>query len=132
MLYGTTEAGGSKQCGQGCGTLAPCYARPMGHLAEIAFLSVRLPETTRNRLKTVASARGQTVQSLVGGLVERFLVEEARTPPALGTAVATLRAHAEKLRQRAITALWVFGSVARGVSVRAGPCSGAGRIRGFW
>ena len=79
-----------------------------------AFLSVRLPETTRNRLKAAAVARGETVQGLVGSLVERFLAEEARKPPDLAVAMGTLRRHAGVLRGRGIAALWVFGSVARG------------------
>ena len=43
-----------------------------------AVLSVRLPSPARDRLKSAAAARGETVQGLVGGLVERFLVEEGR------------------------------------------------------
>ena len=84
-----------------------------------AFLSVRLPPTMRDRLKAVAASRGQTVQSLVGGLVERFL-EEGQGPPALAAVLATLRPHAAALTTRGVTELWVFGSVARG---KAGPDS---------
>ena len=79
-----------------------------------AFLSVRVPETTRDRLKAVAAARGETVQGLIGGLVERFLVEEDRKPPALGVVLGKLRAHAPTLKSRGMTGLWVFGSAARG------------------
>lgn len=79
-----------------------------------AFLSVRLPQAARDRLKAAAVARGQTVQGLVGSLVERFLAEDARRPPDLATVMGKLRAHAPALMQRGITGLWVFGSVARG------------------
>ncbi len=79
-----------------------------------AFLSVRLPETTRDRLKAVAAMRGESVQQLIGALVERFLVEEERTPPALGMVLSKLRANAPALKACGITGLWVFGSVARG------------------
>jgi predicted nucleotidyltransferase len=79
-----------------------------------AVLSVRLPETTGDRLKAVAAARGETVEGLVGGLVECFLVEAERPPPALGTVLGMLRAHASALRERGVTGLWIFGSVARG------------------
>ena len=79
-----------------------------------AFLSVRLPEAVRDRLKTAAAARGQTVQGLVGSLVERFLAEETRQAPDLATVLRTLRTQAEPLKQRGMTGLWVFGSVARG------------------
>lgn len=82
--------------------------------ASSAFLSVRLPKVTRDRLKAAAAARGETVQDLVGGLVERFLVAEDRQPPALGAILSKLRAHAPVLRERGVAGLWVFGSVARG------------------
>jgi predicted nucleotidyltransferase len=79
-----------------------------------AFLSVRVPPAVRNRVKAAAAARGQTVQDLVGDLVERFLAEENRQPPALSGVLARLREHEADLRRRGITGLWVFGSVARG------------------
>ncbi len=79
-----------------------------------AFLSVRLPEATRDRLKAAAAARGKTVQGLVGSLVDQFLAEEDRKAPDLATVVSILRGHADQLRQRGLSALWVFGSVARG------------------
>ena len=57
-----------------------------------AFLSVRLPQATRDRLKATAVARGQTVQGLVDSLVERFLAEETRQAPDLqGNRVKDLR-----------------------------------------
>lgn len=79
-----------------------------------AFLSVRLPEATRDRLKAAAAARGKTVQGLVGSLVEQFLDEEDRKAPNLATIVGILRDHADLLKQRGMTGLWIFGSVARG------------------
>ena len=79
-----------------------------------AFLSVRLPPATRDRLKAAAAARGEkTVQRLVGSLVERFLAEQGRASD-LATVLRVLRAHEKPLRQRGLAALWVFGSVARG------------------
>lgn len=82
--------------------------------ASSAFLSVRLPKATRDRLKAAAAARGETVQGLVGDLVERFLAAEDRRPPTLGAALNKLRTHAPVLRERGVAGLWVFGSVARG------------------
>jgi predicted nucleotidyltransferase len=79
-----------------------------------AFLSVRLPPGVRNRVKAAAAARGQTVQDLVGGLVEHFLAEQDRKPPALTAVLARLREHEADLRRRGIARLWIFGSVARG------------------
>lgn len=78
-----------------------------------AFLSVRLPQATRDRLKVAAAARGETMQGVVGSLVERFLAEEPRAPD-LATVLGTLRAQAQPLKQRGLVGLWVFGSVARG------------------
>ena len=94
---------------------APCYRAAMPpSQSSPAFLSVRLPQAARDRLKAAAVARGQTVQGLVGSLVERFLAEDARKPPDLATVLGTLRAHAPALKPRGMTGLWVFGSVARG------------------
>ena len=79
-----------------------------------AFLSVRLPSATRDRLKAAAASRGETVQGLVGSLVESFLAQEAGTTPTLAVVLGRLRAHAGELRARGIASLSVFGSVARG------------------
>ncbi len=84
--------------------------------AEPAFLSVRLPIAARDRLKTAAAARGETVQSLVGALVERFLAEEGRRAPDLAAVLAKLRMRKDGLRSRGLIGLSVFGSVARGDS----------------
>ena len=79
-----------------------------------AVLSVRLPAPSRDRLKAAAAARGETVQGLVGGLVERFLAEEGRRAPELAAALGALRSGAGGLRGRGVRALWVVGAVARG------------------
>ncbi|MDN3563014.1 nucleotidyltransferase domain-containing protein [Paeniroseomonas aquatica] len=79
-----------------------------------AFLSIRLPPEVRNRVKAAAAARGQTVQDLVGRLVEHFLAEQDRKPPTLAVILTRLREHEAALRRRGIIGLWVFGSVARG------------------
>jgi predicted nucleotidyltransferase len=89
-------------------------------VAPAAFLSVRLPSATRDRLKAAAASRGETVQGLVGSLVENFLAQEAGTTPTLAAVLGRLRAHADDLRARGIASLSVFGSVARG---NAGPGS---------
>jgi uncharacterized protein len=80
----------------------------------MAFLSVRVPESVRNRVKAIAARRGERVQDLVGGLIERFLEEAERQPPQLADVVGQLRALEKPLRARGISAVWVFGSVARG------------------
>ena len=79
-----------------------------------AVLSVRLPAPARDRLKAAAAARGETVQGLVGTLVERFLAEEGRRPPELAAVLGALRAGAPQLQRRGVRDLWVVGPVARG------------------
>ena len=87
-------------------------------LEEMAFLSIRVPDDVRNRVKAVAAARGENLQDLIGTLLERFLEEADRKPPQLADVVRNLRELEPKLRERGVAALWVFGSVARG---EAGP-----------
>ncbi len=83
-------------------------------MSDTSFLSVRIPAEMRNRIKAIAAGRGQSVQNLIGELVERFLAEQDRRAPALSEVVAQLRAHEASLRGRGIASLSVFGSVARG------------------
>jgi len=83
-------------------------------LNDTAFLSVRVPETVRNRVKAIAAQRGERVQDLVNGLIERFLAEAERQPPTLAAVIGKLRAIEPSLRARGVAALFVFGSVARG------------------
>jgi len=80
----------------------------------MAFLSVRVPEEVRNRVKAVAAARGEKLQDLVAGLIERFLVEAERKPPELADVLRRLRSLETSLRSQGVASLWVFGSVARG------------------
>lgn len=86
----------------------------------MAFLSIRVPDDVRNRVKAVAAARGENLQDLIGTLLERFLEEADRKPPQLGEVLRGLRELEPRLRKRGVAALWVFGSVARG---EAGPQS---------
>ena len=79
-----------------------------------AVLSVRLPSPSRDRLKAAAAARSETVQGLVGTLVERFLAEDGRRAPDLAAALGALRAGAPALRARGVRGLWVVGAVAGG------------------
>ena len=86
----------------------------MGSVSTPAVLSVRLPGPARDRLKAAAAARGETVQGLVGTLVERFLVEDGRRAPELAAVLGALRAGAPGVRERGVRGLWVSGPVARG------------------
>ncbi len=83
-------------------------------MKEAAFLSVRVPESIRNRIKAVAAERGQSIQDLVAELLERFLQDAERRPPELGDVMRRLRSLEAPLRASGVSALWIFGSVARG------------------
>lgn len=83
-------------------------------MARPVFLSVRVPPEVRNRIKAIAAARGETVQDLVGSLVDHFLAEQDHRPLALPAILARLRGREAELRRRGVAGLWVFGSVARG------------------
>ncbi len=85
-----------------------------GMQAERAFVSSRLPVALRDRLKTFAATRGQSVQDVVERAVIRLLDEEAREPPALSAVLRKLRDDEAALREEGVTGIWVFGSVARG------------------
>lgn len=80
----------------------------------MVFLSVRVPAEVRNRVKAIAAARGEKLQDLVGGLIERFVKEADRQPPQLAEVLRELRERKAQLNENGISALWVFGSVARG------------------
>ena len=80
----------------------------------MAFLSVRVTDEIRNRVKAIAASRGEKLQDLVGGLIERFLEEADRRPPQLADVLRGLRERVADLRNKGVAALWVFGSVARG------------------
>jgi predicted nucleotidyltransferase len=80
----------------------------------MAFLSIRLPDEVRNRVKAIAAARGEKLQDLLGSLIARFLEEADRRPPQLTDVLSRLRAREADLRDKGVDALWVFGSVARG------------------
>ena len=82
--------------------------------SERAFVSSRLSVALRDRLKAFAVSHGQSVQDVVERAVTRLLDEEAREPPALAAVLRKLRDAEAALRQQGISALWVFGSVARG------------------
>jgi predicted nucleotidyltransferase len=83
-------------------------------MSERAFLSFRLPSEARDRVKAVAAKRRESVQDLLGRLIEKLLEEEGRHPPLLSDILKRLRQHQRELQQRGVTRLWVFGSVVRG------------------
>ncbi len=89
-------------------------------MSDEAVLSVRVPRAVRSRLKAIAADRGESLQTLLGGLVQRFLTEAGQRPPELSDVQHRLRGIEGALRAEGVRALWVFGSVARG---DAGPAS---------
>src|SRR5262249_9676764 len=78
-----------------------------------ALVSARLPRTVRDRLRKFAASRGESVQQVVARAVSRLLADEAREPPVRQTVLLRLQAMEGDLRRDGVTALWMFGSVAR-------------------
>jgi hypothetical protein len=78
-----------------------------------ALVSARLPATVRDRLKEFAASRGESVQQVVARAVSRLLADEALKPPARQAILDRLKTMEVDLRRDGVTALWMFGSVAR-------------------
>ena len=87
---------------------------------DTSFLSVRVPNTLRGRVKQLAARQQTSVQRLVQQAIESYLHQHDRVPPDLGKSMAILRQHADELRERGVEHLYVFGSLVRG---EAGPQS---------
>lgn len=83
-------------------------------MADRAYLSFRLPAAERDRIKAAAARRGESVQDLMGRLVDGFLEGEDRQPPSLSEVLKCLRDSRDEWRRRGVAKLWVFGSVVRG------------------
>jgi predicted nucleotidyltransferase len=78
-----------------------------------ASVSARLPTTVRDQLKQFAASRGESVQQVIARAVSRLLADEARESPSRQVILTRLRAMETALRRDGVTALWIFGSVAR-------------------
>jgi predicted nucleotidyltransferase len=83
-------------------------------MADLAFLSFRLPKEERDRLKRLASRRNETIRDLMRRAAERLLAEEDREPPQRAEILRRLRDTRSEWQEKGIEKLWVFGSVARG------------------
>jgi predicted nucleotidyltransferase len=82
-------------------------------VSDQTLVSARLPTPVRDRLKQFAASRGESVQQVVARAVSRLLADEAREPPSRQTIIPRLQAMEADLRRNGVTALWLFGSVAR-------------------
>jgi uncharacterized protein len=78
-----------------------------------ASVSARLPTTVRDRVRQLAASRGESVQQVVARAVSRLLADEAPEPPSRQAILTHLKAMEPGLRRDGVTALWMFGSVAR-------------------
>ena len=83
-------------------------------MEKTAFLSFRVPEGKKSRVKEIAARKGVSIQTLLGAEIDDLLRRERQTFPDLASVIAGLRAHGERLRARGVSHLHVFGSVARG------------------
>jgi predicted nucleotidyltransferase len=77
------------------------------------LVSARLPAPVNDRLKEFAAARGETVQQVVTRAISRLLADEDREPPSQQAVLTRLKSMEAALRHDGVTALWIFGSVAR-------------------
>lgn len=79
------------------------------------FVSFRLSEDDRNRLRAMLAGSGRTLQEFMEKVVHDSLASH-RPPgaPSLAGTVSALRRHEDELRGRHVAHLWIFGSVARG------------------
>jgi predicted nucleotidyltransferase len=80
------------------------------------LVSALLPATVRDRLTQFAESRGESVQQVVARAVSRLLADEAREPPARQVVLSQLKQMEAELRRDGVSALWIFGSVARGAA----------------
>jgi predicted nucleotidyltransferase len=79
------------------------------------FVSFRLSETDRNRLRTTVAQEGRTLQEFMEKIVHDSLSSHSTArKPRLAETVRTLRQHKDELCRRRVNHLWIFGSVARG------------------
>ncbi len=82
-------------------------------MEETAFLSARVPEGTKRRIKEIAARRGTTIQNLMRDLVEEVIQREDSRRPELARVIAALRKQRKPLRAMGVEHLDLFGSVAR-------------------
>ena len=76
---------------------------------------VRLPSPLMQRFRIAAAVRGQTLQTVMSTLIERFLDEDGKRPLEVAQTLMTLRASAAGLRTRwGLTELWAPQAVVRG------------------
>lgn len=83
-------------------------------MEKTAFLSFRVPEGKKSRVKEIAARKGVSIQALLGAEIDDLLRRERQALPDLARVIATLRAHGDGLRAQGVRHLHVFGSVARG------------------
>lgn len=82
-------------------------------MVDVAFLSVRVPSETKRLVKEIAARRGESVQDIVGGLVDDFIERESRARPSLAEAVNRLRGAKSGLRGLGVAHIDLFGSIVR-------------------
>ncbi len=87
-------------------------------MSEASAPPLTLPDTLQQRLERVAAARGESLSAMVQTVLSRFLEDAERRAPKLDEVVAKLRTLEPALRERSVSAVWVFGSVARGDATR--------------
>ena len=79
------------------------------------FVSFRLSEDDRNRLRAMLAGSGHTLQEFMEKIVRDSLESQRLSGgPHLAETVKTIRQHKDELCGRHVAHLWIFGSIARG------------------
>jgi len=79
------------------------------------FVSFRLSEDERNRLRAAVAQEGRTLQEFMETMVHDSLASRPSVGRSrLAETLKKLREHKNELTARHVSHLWVFGSVARG------------------
>jgi predicted nucleotidyltransferase len=82
-------------------------------MGDMAFVSFRLPRAERDRLRAAAVESGDTLQDFMQRIV-RARLSSGHSTPSLSQVLKRLRERRAWLRERGVSRMWVFGSVARG------------------
>jgi uncharacterized protein len=81
----------------------------------VPFVSFRLAEVDRNRLRAMLAGSGHTLQEFMEKIVRDSLESQRSSGgPHLAETVKTVRQHKDELCGRHVAHLWIFGSIARG------------------
>ena len=80
---------------------------------DYSFLSVRIPDRKKRLVKEIAARRKVSIQDLLGGLVDDFLLREEKAKPSLAQTIKALRHQRPRWNELGIVHMDLFGSLTR-------------------